>query len=206
MASLHYFQPARQSTQEELRRYAKWVSLQARGVQLEMATGMGTFSRGALDEGSKLLLETATWPDEARVCDLGCGWGALGCFAAKFSPQSHVWLCDINPNAVGLTRLNIEKNGIANAVAWCDDGLTAARDEVFDTILCNPPVRAGNATIGQMFQDAQRCLISKGALWVVLRTQQGAKSWQKRLEEQFGNCETRAVAKGYRILHALKKD
>lgn len=205
MTAPHYFQPALQSSDEELRRYAKWVSLQARGIQLEMATGIGTFSRGALDEGSKLLLETATWPDDARVCDLGCGWGALGCFAAKVSPQSHVWLCDINPNAVGLTRLNIEKNEIENAVAWCDDGLMAARNGVFDTMLCNPPVRAGNATIGRMFEDAQRCLTSNGALWVVLRTQQGAKSWQKRLQEQFGNCETRAVVKGYRILCSTKR-
>jgi 16S rRNA G1207 methylase RsmC len=44
----------------------------------------------------------------------------------------------------------------------------------------------------------------RGALWVVIRTAQGAKSWQKRLAEQFGACETLRIESGYRILRAEK--
>ena len=35
-----------------------------------------------------------------------------------------------------------------------------------------------------------------GHLWIVLRTAQGAKSWAKKLETQFGNCGTVAIEKG----------
>jgi 16S rRNA (guanine1207-N2)-methyltransferase len=65
-------------------------------------------------------------------------------------------------------------------------------------------VRAGNQVIEKLFADAQRCLRPTGVLWVVLRTAQGAKSWRKKLETQFGQCETMAIEGGYRILKSVK--
>ncbi len=181
---------------------ATWTTADVCGVTLRFATGAGVFARSGLDEGSRLLLETALrspLKSGARTCDLGCGWGALSCFCAALSPESHVFGCDINARAVSLARLNAEENQLNNAFFWCGDGLQAARDDFFDAILCNPPIRAGNQTIARLFDDAQRCLKSDGTLWVVLRTAQGAKSWQKRLSAQFGHCETVAIKSGYRI-------
>jgi 16S rRNA (guanine1207-N2)-methyltransferase len=109
-------------------------------------------------------------------------------------------MCDINVLAVQLARQNAQRNDILNAHLWCGDGLTAARAKYFHAVLCNPPVRAGNAVIAELFTQSQRCLQTGGELWVVLRTQQGAKSWQKRLAAQFGRCETVAIESGYRIL------
>jgi 16S rRNA (guanine1207-N2)-methyltransferase len=55
-----------------------------------------------------------------------------------------------------------------------------------------------------MFEDAHRCLATGGVLRIVIRTAQGAKSWQKRLAELFGNCETLAIESGYRVLQCVK--
>lgn len=113
-------------------------------------------------------------------------------------------MCDINLRAVHLARVNLRQNQLDNARVWCGNGLSAIASQSFDTVLCNPPVRAGNAVIGRLFEDAHRCLERGGVLWVVLRTAQGAKSWQKRLAQQFGNCDTTAIKSGYRILRSRK--
>ena len=206
-AVTHYFTPRREPLNEAtLRRHVRTV--QACGVALEMATGAGVFAKSGLDAGSRLLLEialrdAATWPDGARICDLGCGWGALGCFAARRAPQARVFMCDINAHAVALARWNARQNALANAFTWCGDGLDAAREAQFDVVLCNPPVRAGNATIARLFAGAERCLRRDGVLWMVLRTAQGAKSWQKRLQQQFGHCESVALGGGYRVFKSV---
>jgi len=174
------------------------------GHTLQLAAGSGVFSKNGLDEGSRLLLETADLTSNRTICDLGCGWGPVGCFAAVLAPQAQVWMCDINLRATQLAARNLRDNKIVNAHVWCGDGLSAIRPEQFDAVLCNPPVRAGNAVIGSLFDGAHRCLAGGGVLWVVLRTAQGAKSWQKRLARQFGNCDTVAIQGGYRILKSRK--
>jgi 16S rRNA (guanine1207-N2)-methyltransferase len=176
-----------------------------RGHTLEFNAGAGVFSKGGLDAGTRLLIETIEFPTEARLCDLGCGWGAVGCFAAAIAPAASVWMCDINLNAVVLARHNIRHNNLSRATAWCGNGLKAVASASFGAVFCNPPVRAGNVVIAELFNDAQRCLCPGGALWVVLRTAQGAKSWQRKLAAQFGNCETVAIDGGYRILKCVHK-
>jgi len=184
------------------------TTARAAGITLEFSTGAGVFARGGLDAGSRLLIETALprgdWPEGAHLCDLGCGWGPVGCFAARLLPQAEVYLCDINERAVQLAAANLALHELSNARAWCGDGLDATRGDCFDAVLCNPPVRAGNAVIAKLFADAERGLRPGGVLWVVLRTAQGAKSWQKKLAAQFGACETVAIDGGYRILRSMK--
>lgn len=181
--------------------------MQVGGVTLSMATGSGVFSKAALDDGSRLLIETipvTDWAAGTTVCDLGCGWGALGCFVAALQPSLQVSMCDINERAVALAAYNATNNDLKNTTIWCGDGLDSIADGQFQIVLCNPPVRAGNKVIEKLFNDAYRCLQKEGELWVVLRTQQGAKSWQKRLAALFGQCETVKIDKGYRILHSRK--
>jgi 16S rRNA (guanine1207-N2)-methyltransferase len=178
------------------------------GVTLKFSGAAGVFSRHRLDDGSRILLKAlfSTQPPEimSTACDLGCGWGAIGCFLSKRHPQSRIVLCDINLQAARAAAFNLRQNQLANAVVFCGDSLLAGRAEYFDLIACNPPIRAGNAVIASMFANAQRCLQTGGALWVVIRTAQGAKSWQKRLQQQFGNCETVSLESGYRVLRCVK--
>ena len=136
------------------------------GVGLQFLTGNGLFSRGEFDEGSRLLVETlhrqGQFPDAARFCDLGCGWGGIGALWGATHPGHFVFACDVNPRAAQLTGVNFARNAVDNAAVWCADGLSATRDEVFDVVACNPPIRAGNATIESLFESAHRCLKAKG--------------------------------------------
>jgi 16S rRNA (guanine1207-N2)-methyltransferase len=178
----------------------------AKGRALQFLTGEGVFSKSALDEGSRLLIEAITLEPNQNFCDLGCGWGAVGAFIAKEFPGTQIFACDVNARAVQLTRFNLGLNKVGGAVAWCGDGLSGTRADFFDCIACNPPIRAGNIVIEKLFVDAQRGLKVGGELWVVIRTAQGAKSWQKRLEAQFGQCETILIKNGYRILKAVRSE
>lgn len=176
-----------------------------------MATGHGVFARSGLDAGSRLLLETAlptlgVLPQGARLCDLGCGWGALGCFLAARLKSTPVLMCDVNARAAWLADFNARQNDLPNARVWCGHGLQAARDHSFDAVVSNPPIRAGNAVLGVLFADAHRCLKPGGELWIVIRTAQGAKSWQKRLATLFGHCETHVIKNGYRVLKAMRPE
>ena len=175
-----------------------------RGRTLKLATGAGVFARRGLDEGTRLLLQSAHLTGAKRIGDLGCGWGAVACFVAHVYSMSHVFACDINARATQLTQLNLQTNNLGNANVWCGDGLSSARDNFFDAILFNPPIRAGNVVIQKLFNDAHRTLQIGGRIWIVLRTAQGAKSWAKKLEQQFGNCETVAIESGYRVLVCLR--
>lgn len=199
----HYFSSQPALTDAQLARSSP-LRLWARGHVLQFLTGPGVFSKGGLDEGSRLLIEVISLPDGATCCDLGCGWGAVGAYIAREFPTIQIFAVDINERAVSLTRHNWGLNEIAGAGAWCGDGLRAVRDETFDAIACNPPIRAGNAAIDTMFEDAHRTLKLDGALWVVIRTAQGAKSWQKKLAARFGTCETVVMKGGYRVLKAVR--
>ncbi len=198
----HYFSPQNELSDERL---AKKSPLQvwAFGRNLQFLTGEGVFSKKALDAGSRLLLETLKLMPDSIFCDLGCGWGAVAAHIAKEFPNAKIYACDINPRAAGLAKHNLQRNQIQGAV-WCGDGLSATRAGFFTCIACNPPIRAGNRVIEKLFADAHRGLRIGGELWVVIRTAQGAKSWQKRLESQFGSCETRIIENGYRILKAVR--
>lgn len=176
---------------------------------LNMATGNGVFAKKGLDEGSRLLLETVLpitqqLPPGAHIADLGCGWGAMGCLLAAKNAQTTVFMSDINARAAWLAHYNARQNNLENIHVFCGDGLSAVRPGHFDLIVCNPPIRAGNAVIQTLFDDAYRCLKPNGQLWSVIRTAQGAKSWQKKLAAQFGNCQIVAIESGYRILQCTK--
>ena len=184
------------------------VVVRAGGWKLEMRSGAGTFARDGLDAGSQLLvesfLEEFKTTSGVRLCDLGCGWGPVGCLLAKAFPDTSVFGCDINARAVFLARDNARRLLLPNAHFWCGDGLKSARPQLFDAILSNPPVRAGNAVIQSLFDDAFQTLQLNGQLWIVLRTAQGAKSWHKRLNAQFSNCRMIALQSGYRVLRCRR--
>ena len=202
MAPSHYFSP--QTTLLDAQQLESFPSRPqtVNGLTLQFLTSRGVFSREGLDEGSRILLHH--WLMQAppefngKVADLGCGWGAIAAFVAAKFPHSRVYAVDLNPRAAQLSAHNFVRNELTNSAAWSGDGLKSARAEFFDDVLCNPPIRAGNAAIAQLLEEARRAVKVRGELWTVIRTAQGAKSWAKRLEQSWGNCET--VARSTKVI------
>ena len=81
------------------------------GTQLRFQTDAGVFSKGELDQGTRLLLD-ALPALRGDVLDLGCGWGAIGIAVARLCPEARVTMVDVNLRALDLARRNAEANGV----------------------------------------------------------------------------------------------
>jgi DNA-binding transcriptional MocR family regulator len=79
------------------------------------------------------------------------------------------------------------------------DGIAAAGDERFDLVLLNPPIRAGKKVFYPWLGGSRAHLQAGGALWVVVRTSQGARSLRDELRRHFPAVEDVAMDKGYRL-------
>ncbi len=190
----HYYTETPNSAHDERR-----IALRALGNDLTFVTDAGVFSRDGLDRGTEVLLE-ALPPLEGRVLDLGCGWGAVGVALGKRYPALDIVMTDINSRAVELARRNLAENGVTAAVLQ-GDGFDAVEGR-FDTIVTNPPIRAGKAVIYGLFARARDYLEPDGALYVVIRKQQGAPSALKYLKEIYSRAETVDRASGFHVLRA----
>ena len=190
----HYYTEIPSSAHDERR-----VALRALGNELTFITDAGVFSRDGLDRGTEVLLD-ALPALSGRVLDLGCGWGAVGVALGKRWPGLEIVMTDINSRAVGLARRNLTENGVKATVVQ-GDGFAAVEGK-FDAIVTNPPIRAGKAVIYGLFAQARDHLKPDGALYVVIRKQQGAPSALKYLKEIYARAETVGRGSGFHVLRA----
>ncbi len=175
-----------------------------RGHGLNFMTDAGVFSKGELDVGSRLLLD-ALPALTGDVLDLGCGWGAIGVAIAKANKAARVTMADVNHRALGLCRDNCTRNGVTAEVVESDGmSVFVAAGRTFDAVITNPPIRAGKQVIYQMFADAARSLNPGGALYLVIRKQQGAESCMKYLKTLFAEVEKLDKSAGFWVLKAYE--
>ena len=191
----HYYTENPASAHDERR-----LTLTVLGNALIFTTDAGVFSRDGLDRGTEVLLE-ALPPLSGRVLDLGCGWGAVGVALGKKYPELEIVMTDINNRAVELARRNLAANSVRADVLQGDGFEAVAGD--FDAIITNPPIRAGKALIYGLFATAKGHLKPGGALYVVMRKQQGAPSALKYLREIYAEAEIIDRGSGFHVMKAV---
>ncbi|WP_426449951.1 class I SAM-dependent methyltransferase [Paenibacillus sp. S-38] len=180
------------------------VEEKLRGRTYTFATDAGVFSKKGVDYGSKLMIETMEFQADARVLDVGCGYGPIGLAAAALADQGQVTMIDINERAIELAKRNAQRNSIRNVRIMQSDLLAEVAGESFDIVLTNPPIRAGKETVHRIFEQAHAVLMVGGALWVVIQKKQGAPSALTKLESLFSSVEEVERDRGYWILKATK--
>ena len=151
-----------------------------------------------MDRGTEILLN-ALPPLSGRVLDLGCGWGAVGTILGVKYPNLDIVMTDINRRAVELARRNLIANGVVCAQAVHGDGYQNIHG-VYDAIITNPPIRAGKSVIYALFAGARQYLSPGGALYIVIRKQQGAPSALKYLQDIYKNAEVIDRASGFWVI------
>jgi len=174
-----------------------------RGKTYHFTSDRGVFSKGSVDFGSRLLIESFEVPQvDGRILDVGCGYGPMGISLADASSREAL-LVDVNERALALSEQNATRNGVA-----IETRLSHAYDNVgaeqFAAIVTNPPIRAGKQVVHTILREAHAHLVEGGALYVVIQKKQGAPSAKKLLEDVFGQVETIAKEKGYFIFRAIR--
>ncbi len=177
-----------------------------RGRDFIFWTGAGVFSRGRVDPGTRLLVESLLLSGVEAPLDLGCGYGVIGLVIARELPGIQVYMSDPNKRAVALAVKNATVNGISNVCIKEGKGFEPWGSRQFDLIACNPPLRVGKKTVLDLFQQAAGWLLPGGSLWTVIRTAQGAKSYIRELQGIFPHVQVVEVKSGYRVIKAVKEE
>lgn len=181
------------------------------GINFEFVTDTDVFSKSQVDFGTDLMISSAIRDLKERdakvwsILDLGCGYGVVGIVMKKVFKGAEVTCVDKNKRAVGLAKENGKNNGVPLKACLESDCLIAIdKDEKFDLILTNPPVRAGKDTVFAFYEQSYEHLNEGGSIYVVLQRKQGAPSTEKKLQKLFGNCETCDIKAGYRVMRSIK--
>lgn len=182
------------------------VNYHLNGINLNLTTDAGVFSKNRVDYGSGVLIEQMLDQDlpGGNILDVGCGYGPIGLFAAKKWPDRQVDMVDVNERAMDLARRNAAANGAGNVNIFASDRYQAVTGQ-YAMIVTNPPIRAGKAIWSSILSEAKDHLTDGGILLVVIQKKQGAPSAKKLMAASLGNCEILTRDKGYYILKSVKK-
>ncbi len=193
----HYFTPAPESAHEE-----RTFAFDFAGRTLSFTTDAGVFSKGRVDPGSLLLCRALPAGLSGRVLDMGCGWGAMTAMILCRFPATQVTMADVNARALALARRSRAANSM-RAEAVLSDGFREIAG-FFDAVVTNPPIRAGKQVVYGIFSGALAHLAPGGALYTVVRKQQGAPSALAFLRETFGAAEVIERDAGYWVIRTAQ--
>lgn len=138
------------------------------GHDVQVQTEAGLFSKDALDEGTRALLEFVNPKDFTRLLDVGSGWGAIGLTAAINNPTGQVVMMDVDTRAVRVAldnARNLNLSDRVNALAAADLREIPGN---FDLILSNPPFHASEHELISLFEGVKDRLGKNGQFHFVV--------------------------------------
>ena len=183
----------------------KEITFSLYGQNYTYYTDNGVFSKSKVDEGSYIFLKVLLPLHlTGRILDLGCGYGPIGLTIALNEKQARVDLADINSRALALASRSGERLNLLDRVTFLHSDIFEKIEGPYDSIVVNPPIRAGKVVTYRMYLESKQYLIDGGSLYVVIRRKQGAESALKYIETVFENVSVLHKEKGYWIIKATK--
>lgn len=157
----------------------------------------GVFCKEHLDFGSRLLLENIPWNEiTGSILDVGCGYGPIGIIASRLTGNK-VTMCDVNKRALHLAKMNAKENKTDALIIESD--CYSSISGKYNTIITNPPIRAGKKIVYDILFNAKEHLVPDGTLFLVIHKDQGAKSLIKDLEDAY-NVQVLEKNKGFFVI------
>lgn len=191
---------------ENLKSNIRNIAYDYRGVKLDLKSDLGIFAKDRVDFGTNLLLNALDEKDldNKKILDIGCGYGIIGISLAKRYKDANVHMVDINKRAIEICELNIKENKLNNIKAYISNAYENITGK-FDTIITNPPIRAGKMIVQKIVLGSIDYLNDFGVTYVVIQKKQGAPSLIKELENIFKEIEILEKKSGYYIIKTVKK-
>ena len=176
------------------------------GEAYHFKSDLGVFSKRGLDDGTRLLLETiANLSLGTRILDLGCGAGPIGLILARLASNRFITLSDVNHRALELAKQNATILGVSSRVEIVESDVYLNINSIYDSIISNPPIRAGKQVTYRIYDEAGAHLTDSGSLYIVIRKAQGALSVKDHLSTLFNKVEILDKRKGYLVIKASEK-
>jgi 16S rRNA (guanine1207-N2)-methyltransferase len=169
------------------------------GGARELRSLPGVFSYEHLDAGTSLLLRSLPIPADARVLDVGCGYGPIG-VAAAAAGAAMVDMIDINLLAVASARANAARYGLRGEVL-ASDGMAAVAGRQYDLIMSNPPFHADgkvSTSAAQGFIAGSRALLAPGGRLALVANR--FLPYDRVIATHFRRVERIAEDKAYHVL------
>jgi 16S rRNA G1207 methylase RsmC len=174
----------------------------------------GVFSYKKLDLGTKTFVENMVIPnDSGTFLDLGCGYGVIGIVLSYISPESLVYLIDVNKRAIWCTRENIKINLInskKNAITLSGNYFEPIRKKniVFDEIYMNPPLRKGRKDFLKIIEEVQEFLKLNGSFQFVIKKKMGAPYIFDFLRKNYPDNHVEIICKrsGYWVFRVFRQN
>lgn len=180
----------------------KEITFRFLSFEYNFVTADNIFSKDGVDYGTNFLLETAFNKGfKGEVLDYGCGYGVVGIVLSK--NEYDVLGLDVTDRALELSKINNDLNKTNFKVSKVTDDLSQYNNR-FNTVLLNPPIRAGKKVIYQMFENAYDFLNHNGEMFIVIKKQHGAESALKFLKTIFDEVSVLKKSKGYFIIQCIK--
>ncbi|MBB5721002.1 16S rRNA (guanine1207-N2)-methyltransferase [Loktanella ponticola] len=165
-------------------------------------TTAGVFSDGAIDAGSKLLIESLPAKLPAHMADVGAGWGYLaGPVLGRAGVQS-LDLIEAEALSLNCARLNVQD---PRAKFLWEDATNYRPAKGYDGIVMNPPFHVGRSadpSLGRTFiASAAKMLAGHGKLWMVANRH---LPYEQALNDAFRNVEKIAQNNAFKVFHATR--
>jgi len=161
----------------------------------------GVFSFKKIDLGTKVFIEHMIIPEgSTNLLDLGCGYGPIGIVLAYNSPQSTVYLVDINKRAIWCTKENIKinlSNRIGKTKTFSGNYFEPIKNTKlkFDGIYINPPLRQGRKSFLELISHIPSYLELNGVLQFVIKKKMGALFILNYLKDTFPDEKIEIICK-----------
>ncbi len=189
----------------------KSYPLSIKNVDLTIYSLPGVFSFGAMDAGTRLLLDniepTTNKTNETpqSILDFGCGAGIIGAFVAKLNEKLNdkvtVTGLDVNALAIESTLKTYKENDI-NGSAIISNGLSEVK-ATYHQVYSNPPFHSGvktNYAITELFLNTiTNYIYVKGSLTLVANS---FLKYQPLLDVQFKSYTIAASDRRFNVYHA----
>jgi 16S rRNA (guanine1207-N2)-methyltransferase len=107
----------------------------------------------------------------------------------------------VNLRALHLAQMSADKNKL-NVNIYESDAYANVKGK-YDYIITNPPIRAGKKKVYEILINARDFLKDDGALWFVMRKDQGVNSTLKDIEKYY-KLSIKSKKKGFFVVCATK--
>lgn len=161
-----------------------------RDIPLKFNTAESLFSPRKPDAGTLAMLSAVEFRADDRVLDLGCGYGLVGIFAAKFADPENVFLTDVDPVAVTQARLNAKLNNVDKVTVQQSDGFRDFQETEFSKILSNPPYHSDFSVAKHFIMKGFNRLKVGGLMYFVTKREPW---YRKSLASVFGGCRVQDI-------------